>query len=639
MIVATAGHIDHGKTVLVHALTGVDTDRLPEEKARGLSIDLGFAYQRLDTGTTIGFVDVPGHERFVRNMLAGVTGIDFALLVIAADDGPMPQTEEHLAILDLLGLEKGAIALTKIDRVDERRLGEAKDEIALLVAGTAMEKFPVFPCSGQNGDGIPALVDYLHVAAEDCADRSASGQFRLAVDRTFNLTGAGLVVTGTVFSGTAHVGDRMLLSPQGVSARIRSIHAQNKESEQGSIGQRCALNLTGNGVDRTAVSRGDWVLATGAHGPTQRLDASIRVLKSERRPLRHWTPVHTHIGAKDVTGRIAMLEDWLVEPQQEGLVQLVLDEPIGALRGDRMILRDQSARRTIAGGVVLDPFSPQRGRRLPGRIAFLRALALGSPTQSLNALLEVEQSGIDLDRFSCTWNLNAEEADALWRSVDMVRIGKSNQTTGISPTAWADIKSAMLDGLKKWHAKWPERPGPEDERLRRSLALSVAPDIHNAALLDLIKNGDVQRDGASICLPGHRPEFEGKDAALWETVSRLLVTDDLRPPRVREIAAETGADLKALEGFFNRATGMGLVYRVADNRYFLPETILELARVAERTAAQSEDGTFDAKAYRDATSIGRNVAIEVLEFFDKQKFTKRVGDRRGIERPALDSFS
>lgn len=638
MIVATAGHIDHGKTVLVRALTGVDTDRLPEEKARGLSIDLGFAYQSLDSGATVGFVDVPGHEKFVRNMLAGVTGIDFALLVIAADDGPMPQTEEHLAILDLLGIEFGAIALTKTDRVDAQRLSEAQDEIAMLVADTIMEDVPVFPCSGQTGDGITALKACLHEAADRCAGHVATGQFRLAVDRTFNLTGAGLIVTGTVFSGSAQVGDRLLLSPQGLPARIRSIHAQNQESQTGSIGQRCALNLTGAGVDRAAVNRGDWVLAGGAHAPTDRFDGSIRVLASEHRPLRHWTPVHVHVGAKDVTGRVAMLEDWHIDPRQQGMVQLVLDEPIGAVRGDRLILRDQSARRTVAGGMVLDPFSPQRGRRKPERIEFLRALMLDNTGDALRALLTAQPEGVDLERFRQTRNLNAGEAEEIWRSVDMIKVGKPDEAMGIAEDAWLNIKDAILTGLRNWHEKWPERPGPEDERLRRSIPLPVAPAIHNAALLEMIKIGEVQRDGASVVLPGHRPEFEGKDAALWEQIGRLLVTEELRPPRTRELAAETGVDLKQIENLLNRAGGMGLAYRVADNRYFLPETVLELAQIAERVAAKSEDAMFDAKDYRDATSIGRNVAIEVLEFFDKQKFCKRVGDKRAIERPARDAF-
>lgn len=638
MIVATAGHIDHGKTVLVRALTGVDTDRLPEEKARGLSIDLGFAYQALDDATTIGFVDVPGHEKFVRNMLAGVTGIDFALLVIAADDGPMPQTEEHLAILDLLGIEAGAIALTKIDRVDEARLADAWEEIEMLVAGTAMEGAEIFPCSGQTGAGIPELKARLHQAARDCAGRAAEGWFRMAIDRTFTLPGAGLVVTGTVFSGAATVGDRLLLSPQGLDVRIRSIHAQNQESETGSVGQRCALNLTGAGVDRAAVGRGDWVLAAAAHAPTARIDAMVRVLPTERRPLRHWTPIHIHLGAKDVTGRIAMLEDWQIAPGERGLAQLVLDEEIGGLRGDRLILRDQSARRTIAGGMVLDPFAPQRGRRKPERLRILQALAKPEPAQSLRALLECERGGVDLEQFAVMWNLAPGEAEALWRLVDMVRLGRADRSIGIAKPAWDDIQTVILNGLEAWHRKWPERPGPEDERLRRSLSIVVTEPVHASALLDLIKSGKVQREGASVSLPGHRPEFEGKEASLWHEIAGLLVNDELRPPRTRELAAETGVDLKQIETLLNRAAGMGLAYRVADNRYFLPETVLALAEIAERIAAKSKDGTFDAKNYRDATSIGRNVAIEVLEFFDKQKFSKRIGDKRVIERPAREAF-
>ncbi len=248
MIIATAGHIDHGKTVLVKALTGVDTDRLPEEKRRGVSIDLGFAYDTFGDGTRVGFIDVPGHERFVRNMLAGVTGIDFALLVVAADDGPMPQTVEHLAILDLLGVTAGAVALTKIDRVSAERVAEVRGQIETILARTGLAGIPVFPVSGMTGEGIPALRQHLAEAAAAHAERSRPGHFRLAVDRCFTLTGAGVVVTGTVFSGSVAVGDRLMLSPRGLAVRVRAIHAQNQQAERGAFGDRCAINITGSGA-------------------------------------------------------------------------------------------------------------------------------------------------------------------------------------------------------------------------------------------------------------------------------------------------------------------------------------------------------------------------------------------------------
>lgn len=637
MIIATAGHIDHGKTVLVQALTGVDTDRLPEEKRRGVSIDLGFAYDTLPDGSPVGFVDVPGHERFVRNMLAGVTGIDFALLVVAADDGPMPQTEEHLAILDLLGLRQGCVALTKIDRVPAARVAEAQEEIAILLDGTGLAETPVFPLSGLTGDGVPALKAYLQQAAASHAERRDRGQFRLAIDRCFTLSGAGLVVTGTAFSGAVSAGDRLVLSPRGVPVRIRAIHAQNRESETGHAGERCALNITGD-VTRDIVHRGDWVLAAAAHAPTDRFDARVRLLSSEKRPLRHWTPIHLHLGASDISARVALLDGSAIPPGGNGRVQLVLDRPVGAVYGDKLILRDQSAQRTVGGGVVIDPFSPRRGRRRPERLAFLEAMELEAPEDRLAALLAQSPAGVDLTRFAQACNLTPREAGALWRKADMMRLGKPDAPIGLSKPHWDALLAAAAEALREWHGRWPDQPGPGEDRLRRSLPARYPEALFAAAVLDLIRQNRIVRDGSSLCLPSHRAALAPEDAALWERIQPLLEVDDLRPPRVRELAETLDVDLKRMEGMLARATRMGMLYRIADNRYYLPDTVRRLAVVAERIADGTADARFDARAYRDATDIGRNVTIQVLEFFDKQGFTRRRGDMREISKPSQEVF-
>ena len=637
MIIATAGHIDHGKTVLVKALTGVDTDRLPEEKQRGVSIDLGFAYDTLADGTRIGFVDVPGHERFVRNMLAGVTGIDFALLVVAADDGPMPQTEEHLAILDLLGLRTGAVALTKIDRVSEDRVREVQEQIEILLADTGLASAPVFPMSGITGAGVPELRGHLEEQAASIAARHRGGHFRLAVDRCFTLSGAGVVVTGTVFSGTVKVGDRLVLSPADLPVRVRSIHAHDQDSAEGLAGQRCALNITGSGLSKESVHRGDWVLSAAVHAPTDRLDARVRLLPGEPRALRHWTPVHVHLGAIDVTGRVAVLEGSSIRPGEAGRVQLVLDHAVGALRGDRLVLRDQSAQRTMGGGVVIDPFSPKRGRRRPERLQVLDAMEQEAPDRRLAALLDQSPAGLDLQRFAVACNLNGAEADALWRDVDMIRTGRPDAPIGVSNAHWRTIEDAALEALQSWHDRWPDQSGPGEDRLRRSVPGRIPEPLFAAVILDLIRNKRVLRDGSSLCLPGHRPALTDQDAALWERLRPLLDVDNLRPPRVRELAEDLDVDLRPLEQHLARVTRMGMLYRVADNRYYLPDTLRRLAGVAEDLAERTPDG-FDARAFRDASGIGRNVAIQVLEFFDKQGFTRRVGDTRQIRQPATNVF-
>ena len=638
MIIATAGHIDHGKTVLVKALTGVETDRLPEEQSRGMSIDLGFAYADLGNGSVSGFIDVPGHERFVRNMLAGVSGVDYALLIVAADDGPMPQTEEHLAILDLLGVEHGCIALTKIDRVDTERVEEAKELIQILVDGTTMDGAEIFPVSGITGDGIPALQKHLATVAESIPDRKGAGNFRLAIDRCFTLSGAGLVVTGTVFSGSTKVGDRMMLTPLGREVRLRSIHAQNEETETGGAGQRCALNITAQGLSRVNIRRGDWIAAQESHAPTRRFDARIRVLRGEQKPLKHWTPIHLHLGAADVTGRIAVLEGREIAPGESGLVQLVLDEPVGALWGDRLILRDQSARRTIAGGKAIDPFAPARGRARPERLEILKALEIPLAADALKALLAKSNAGVELKPFAKSRNLSPTEANDLWRTIEMNRVGRPEAPIGVSQTRWDTLSEDTITALAEWHKAQPGDPGPTEEQLRRRLPFRIPADLFGAILLGLITSDKIARDGATLRLPMHRAALSDNETALWEKVRPMMEEGGLRPPRVREIAEELSQPPQVIERFLFRAARLGIVHAVAKNRFYPPATMRDLGRLAVGLAEKSQDEMFSTADFRDATGVGRNVTIQVLEYFDRIGFTPRIGEGRKIRKPIDEVF-
>ncbi|HSV77837.1 MAG TPA: selenocysteine-specific translation elongation factor, partial [Ramlibacter sp.] len=370
MIVATAGHIDHGKTSLLRALTGVDCDRLPEEKARGISIDLGFAYWRCATGDLIGFVDVPGHEKFIRNMLAGVCGIDFALLVVAADDGVMPQTIEHVQVLDLLAIPRGAVVVTKADLVSQEHLARVQDAVRSLLADTTLAGAPVLSASSVTGAGLEALKACLTDAARHQRERAVEGRlFRLAVDRAFTVAGSGTVVTGTVFSGEAHVGDRLQVAPAGPAARVRGIRIHQEAVTRVQAGQRCAINLAG--PTREQVSRGDWLLHEELQAPTQRIDVRLRVSDSTEAAVAHWSRVQLHLGTSAVMARVAITRGESIEPGAERRVQLVLEQPAIALHGDRFVVRDAAARRTVGGGVVLDPFAPATRRLAPARLAWL----------------------------------------------------------------------------------------------------------------------------------------------------------------------------------------------------------------------------------------------------------------------------
>ena len=638
MIIATSGHIDHGKTVLVKALTGIDTDRLPEEKKRGISIDLGYAYAPLDDDLSLGFVDVPGHERFVRNMLAGVTGIDYALLVVAADDGPMPQTEEHLAILDLLGLTRGAVVLTKTDRVDAGRVEEVAELMEVLLDGTVLEEAPVFPVSGITGDGIAALRDHLHALARETGEATPRGHFRLAIDRRFTVPGAGLVVTGTVFSGAIAVEDRLMVSPGGLSVRVRGIHAQNRESATGQIGQRCAVNIVGQGLDRDKIHRGDWLVAPAVHAPTSRLDARIRLLRSEPRPLKHWTPVHLHLGAADVSGRVAILGDRQIAPGESALVQLVLDQPIGALRDDRLILRDQSAMRTMAGGRVIDPFAPARGRSRPERLEMVAAMEIDDPAAALAALLSLSPSGVDLARFVLARNLEQNEAEGLFQHVDMVRLGRSGEEIGMASERWQVLRNEALGALAAWHQKSPDRFGPAENALRLSFEKPLRPALFDELIADLAASGDLVSANKQVRLPDHQPVMADKDKKLWASVRPVIEAGGLQPPAVHDLASDLGLAPEPLFAFLRRAAAQGLVLHIGKNRFLMPDAVRELGEIAESLALTVEDGKFTAAAFRGESGIGRNLAIEVLEHFDKAGFTRRTGDARSILKPAAQIF-
>ena len=374
MIVGTAGHIDHGKTSLLRALTGIEGDRRPAERQRGITIDLGYLYADLGDGSPTGFIDVPGHERFVHNMLAGASGIDCVLLVVAADDGLMPQTREHLAIVELLGIRRALVALTKIDRVEPQRVQQVRTQVEHLLASGPLARSPIFPLSSSTGEGVAALREALGGLAGEVRERSREGYFRLAVDRAFSVAGSGIVVTGTAFSGQVAVGDELLLGNAGRPVRVRGLHAQNRPAQQAWAGQRVALNIAGERLALEQIQRGDWLLQAALHAPTTRVDIDFRLLPDELRDFTHWTPVHLHLGTQDVTGRLALLEGEQLEPGHRAFAQLVLNAPIQALHGDRLVLRDQSAQRTLGGGRVLDGAAPARNRRTPARLAQLQAL-------------------------------------------------------------------------------------------------------------------------------------------------------------------------------------------------------------------------------------------------------------------------
>lgn len=647
MIVGTAGHIDHGKTALVGRLTGVDTDRLKEEKARGISIDLGFAYLPTDAGI-IGFIDVPGHERFIHTMLAGAGGIDFALLVVAADDGVMPQTREHLAILDLLGISNGIVALTKADLADADRRAAVEAEIQAVLAGTSLEGADILPVSSVTGEGIEELRGRLIAAATTLAARGAEGRFRLAVDRSFSLSGAGTVVTGTVLSGHIAVGDRVTVSPSGLGARVRSIHAQNRQAETGRAGDRCALNLAGEDITHDAIKRGDMVLDPALHAPTERIDATLRVLVSEPKAIGQWFPVRFHHASAEVGARIVPLDAETVRPGERALIQLVLERPIAAAAGDRFVIRDTSAQRTIGGGRLVDLRPPARKRRTPERLALVAAHSIPDAAEAVTALLATPPFHLDLTAFARDRALSADAVDTLVAQLDLAAITAGGMVTVLSATRWKQVATALVETLGIFHADNPDLPGIGVERLRLALDRTLGKPVFAAILQMLAKRDILALEGAWVRLAGHEVRLTPKDEVLWEEIRpRLGGAERFRPPRVRDIAGmldEAEPEMRRLLRLLGR---MGRVDEVAHDHFFLRATVAELVGIARDLAAEGPKGEFSAARFRDRIEgageekihgVGRKVAIQILEFLDRHGVTLRRGDLRRINPHRLDLF-
>ncbi|GLK75649.1 selenocysteine-specific translation factor [Methylopila jiangsuensis] len=640
MIVGTAGHIDHGKSALVKALTGVETDRLKEEKARGISIDLGFAYSPRADGQVLGFVDVPGHERFVRNMLAGASGIDLVLLVVAADDGPMPQTREHLAIVDLLGVRRGLVALTKTDLVDAARLAEAESEVVALLGGTGLEGADILPVSAVTGDGVAALSEKLDALRAQTRERPAEGRFRLAVDRCFTLQGAGTVVTGAVRDGVVRVGDPVIVSPSGLTARVRAIHAQNRAAEEGRPGERCALNLAGPGVAKDAIRRGDVVCAAELHAPTERIDVSLRLLSGEPRPMATWTPARLHHGAAEIAARVVPLDGDHIAPGAEVRAQLVLEQPLAAAALDRFVLRDTSGQRTVAGGRILDLRAPARRRRSPERLAQLAALAKDDPAEAVAELLAVPPGTVDLDGFARDRNLGPGAAARLAETLDLVRLaGPRGAAAVVTRDVWDAFAADLAARLAVFHADSPDLQGVGAERLRLMVEPRLAAPAFLGALARLQREGAIAVDGAWVRRPEHTARLAPADEALWAEIGpRLGGATRFRPPRVRDLAHELGEDEADIRRALKLVSRLGQADEIAHDHFFPREVTSELVEVACAAAAADPRGVLTAAAFRDRLDNGRKVAIQILEFFDRHGVTIRRGDERRINSRRRDLF-
>jgi selenocysteine-specific elongation factor len=617
MIIGTAGHIDHGKTSLVRALTGVDTDRLKEEKERGISIQLGYAYSPGIDDEPLGFIDVPGHERLVRTMVAGAGGIDFALLVIAADDGVMPQTREHLSILELLGVRCGAVALSKIDRVEQARFLAVAAQIRDLLAATALHDAPLFPVNAAVSDdpGVAALRAHLMSIAASWPMRSEEGLFRQAVDRVITLPGRGTVATGTALAGRVHVGDTITVMPAGVPARVRSIHAQNRDSQSGRAGQRCALNLAG--INRTALTRGDWLADPRALLASTRLDVELRWLSGSTR-LANRAPLHVHLGTAHRVARVVLLEVNELSGGSSARAQLVFDSPICSAAGDVFIVRDAQARNTVGGGAVIDPDAPARRRRSPERRAHLDAIQRMLRGEGILPLLENSPLGIEMRQLVRLCGLAPER---LALPPQALIVGSAGQGVVTLAAHWHSLGQRALSALGEFHLRQPDEPGIDRGRLRRMIAPTIADPIWRALIDDLVRRQLLQQSEHWLHLPEHRVTLSEREGDLAQKLLTALAAGNFDPPWVRELAHAVPADDEEVRRVLRKCAVQSEVYEVVRDLFYHRDSIRALARELRGLSEQS--GFVEAADYRDSIGLGRKRTIQVLEFFDRVGYTRR----------------
>jgi selenocysteine-specific elongation factor len=609
MIVTLAGHVDHGKTTLVRLLTGTDTDRLAEERRRGLTIDLGFAYLQHDGGV-IGFVDVPGHHRFIHNMVAGVAALQHALLVIAADDGPMPQSREHLQILDLIGIRRGLIALTKCDRVTPERRAAARREIEALVAGTFLQGCPIIETSAETGEGLAALRATLIDAAATIDQAPADRPFRMAVDRAFTLKGTGVVVTGTVYAGEVGVDQEIHHFPSGRRARVRGLRVQNQPAAIARPGDRAALNLVG--LEVSELGRGDWVASHPETGH-RHLVIDLSVLDDFSRSIRQWLPVHVYHATRHSTGRLALFGGAGLPPGAAGWAELDCDEPLFAKRGDRLVIRDQGLDRTLGGGTVLDNRPRPRRRRAPARIASIAAYQQPTPAQSLAALLAL--GALDTREFQQVWHLPLASQEALIQATPATL----HDHHLVLDSLWADWSAALLAECETRHAEDPGLQGLQENAFGNQVPERFRGDV----LRELVAAGKLEQRAGRYRPLRHQVRLAPNEAAIFERLQPLLAQP--QPMSLGDIAKDLKIPLINLQKLVRQLAIKGAVTQVNDKRVYLPDQVRALAETAMRLSSQ---GPFTARDFRDAAAIGRNIAIDVLEFFDARGFTRRNGDTR-----------
>jgi len=627
LIIATAGHVDHGKTSLVRNLTGVETDRLEEEQRRGLSINLGYAYLPLNDARTLGFIDVPGHRRFINNMISGVTGIDLGMLVVAADDGPMPQTLEHVQVMNLLGVDAYLLVISKCDRVDEKRIEQVCRDSARLLP----ENTPVFQVSNTTGLGVEELRAELERQAELCSHRIAAGNFRMSIDRTFHLQGRGLILTGTVASGSIASGDVAILQPQQTALRVRSMHAQDAPVTNASAGERCALNVSGD-IHKDDIERGDWIVDETCIGTTTRFDARIQLLPEAAFALKHLSEVKLHIGAKHLKARLMLLRSddtsrARINPGEKAFAQLLIDRPIICCHGDRFLLRDHGETATLGGGIVLDPLGSHKRKSSHDRLRFLAAMEQDHAEDAIREALSNQRYALNYPAFLQAWNLDPQDRPG----ADLANIARITTAEGeiwLGEPRWSALQEMISGRLAEFHHDRPTEAGIKVTELMHA-ALPVAERrFFQPAIAKLIEAGDVIFKDGLLSIKGHAAVPSIEEESDWLIVANCLRKHGRQIPSMSLLEQETQLEKTSLQQAISRAERAGKAFKISKNRVAHIAVLRDFATVALNLTKDSP--TFNVIEYRDCLGCGRNVVVDVLEYFDTIRFTRRSGESRII---------
>ena len=625
VIIGTAGHVDHGKTTLVKALTGQDTDRLKEEKERGISIELGFASYQMDDGQKIGLVDVPGHEKFIKQMLAGVAGIDLVLLIIAADEGVMPQTKEHLDIISLLNLQRGIVVVTKADLVEEEWLMLVQDEISQALAGTPLANAPITAVSAKTNQGIEELKALISQEIKETTGKNIVGNVRMPIDRVFSVTGFGTVVTGTMWSGRINVGDKLVLYPKGIESKVRNLQVHGAAVDTAFAGQRVAVNMGNISVED--IGRGDVLAAEGTLVPSFRIDVQLKLLESWEKKLVHRQRIRVHIGTAEVLGRVFLLDREEIEPGEVVLAQLILDEEIVALRGDNFVIRSYSPMFTIGGGIVIDGTAKKEKRFKSEVIKRLKVKLEGTPEDQILQFIR-ENKFIDKIKLSKLTGIDNQLVDKSLEELEQANKVKciSKDVGFLALEILGDYENKAFALLEIYHQQHPLRFGIPKEELRTRLDGTLTQKQYSALLDYWHSLSMLSRNGDRIALCNFAPQPSSNEQETMDRILKGLRSDLFQPPIKKDLLEQLKISEDKLEELLQYLQSQEIIIKVNEELYVSRETIQQLISIITKIYKEKSEITLG--EVRDATKSSRKYILPLLEYLDLQKTTKRIGDKR-----------